>query len=84
MVPIADFDAFEPRMKIAFPVPGDGAVLDLGRPIRDHHHVPEPLRTWSLGQLLASREPPGPRRGADLQAQGSAALDVESLLDRLA
>ena len=33
----ADRGAFQPDDQVAFPVPGDGAVLGLGGPLADHH-----------------------------------------------
>jgi len=33
---------------------GNGAVLDLGRPVRDHHHALEPPRLGAIRFLRAA------------------------------
>ena len=69
--------------QITLPMAGDGPVLDLGGPVRDHDHgIPEPgsatraATGFALGAALAH----GPFQ---LGFQLALALDVDGLVDRL-
>ena len=64
--------------QIALPVTGNGAILNLRRPVRDHHHLPELLRAKALRPLLAPYYPSRPQCCRNFQSQRSAALNIES------
>ena len=81
-VPIAERSQADEQ--VAFPVPGNGSVLDLGWTFADHH-LGRDVRPC----LLPRPGPWNPQRPSGAQArdqfalQGAAALDVEGLVDRL-
>ena len=62
--------------QVAFPMPGDGPVVHLGRPLADHdHRVGEPGGTGGGVAVRLAAGAPGP--------QSAAGLQVEGLVDRL-
>ena len=63
-------------------MPGDGAVLDLGRPLADHDHVPDQAAGVVPTAWLASGTTRPQARG-ELAPQGAAALDEQALVDGL-
>jgi hypothetical protein len=68
--------------QVAFPVARDGAVLDLGRALRDHDHVaqlPAVVRAPALAPTGAAR---AQTRG-EVLAQRAAGLNEQRLIDRL-
>ena len=57
--------------QVAFPVTGHGPVLDLGRTLRDHHHVDDAPLTSRLARALGSaRGSPLAQAAMQLFAQG--------------
>jgi len=68
--------------QVALPVPGHGAVFCLGGAFADHHHALDaPLRAGSA--LRPAAGAPAAQAGAELLAQGAAALHEERLVDGL-
>jgi hypothetical protein len=81
-VPIAEL--FSPRIRSRFPVTGHGPVPGLGRALADHDLKGDELLATAAGAgSRDAQRPPGPQAGGQLPAQGTPALDVEGLVDRL-
>jgi hypothetical protein len=60
----------------------DGAVLDLGRSVADHHHLlDEPVRALPGPSLRLAEGSPGAQGALDLSLQTAAGLDVQRLVD---
>ena len=70
--------------QVALPVAGDGAVLDLGRPVADHDHlVDESMGALAGLSLGLAAGPAGAQRGLHLALQPATGLEVQRLVDRL-
>src|ERR1017187_2278414 len=65
--------------EISLPVPRDRPVLDLGRPITDHHHVGDLSAPGS--RLTFSARASRAQATSQLATQFSPALNVEGLVD---
>lgn len=73
-----------PRIRSPSQCPRDSAVLDLGRPLRDHHHrVDEPTRAMLRRLVRLAAGAPRPQRRLDLAFQAAASLNVDRLINRL-
>ena len=80
-----DMAAARSRDKIAFPVPGHGAVLDAGRSFADRDRVldlAEPV-TLQAGVARAADRALRPQMLEQFLLQHAARLDIEALVDRL-
>jgi hypothetical protein len=67
--------------EVAFPVSGDGSILDLRWPVADQDHVPEPAGTGLFSPHMGtSLRPSRPKTGRELLAKRSAGLDEQRLV----
>ena len=69
------------QQQIPFPMARDGAILDLGRPLGDHHHVGDPPAIVHPSVRFAARAP-GPQARRQLAAQLPARLHIQRLINR--
>src|SRR6266487_4243448 len=76
--------AVQAEDEVAFPVPGNGTVLGLGRPFPDHDLGSDELLAVSSGPGPGHpKRPPGAQACGQLAAQRAAALHVQRLVDGL-
>src|SRR6266545_5072680 len=70
--------------EVAFPVPGNGAVFDLGGPFADHDLGADELLAPAPGACSwDAQRPPSPQARDQIAPQRAPALDVERLVDGL-
>ena len=70
--------------EVALPVAGDGAVVDLGRPLADHHHVAQlALAEAALDVAGPAHRSARAQAGGELTPQGAPALHVQRHVDGL-
>ena len=73
-----------PDDEITLPVPGHGAVFDLGGALGDHDHVVDgPLAARLAGSLRTAQGPALAQAAVQLLAQRPPALDEERHIDGL-
>src|SRR5665647_164971 len=75
-VPMAERQ-FDPSTKPPFPMPGNGAVGDLGRSLADQDHVRDLAPLGGRGSSRPSDRTAGPKVSVQVSAQMTAALDIQ-------
>ena len=80
----ANRGAVQAHDEVVFPVPGHGAIRGLGGPLADHDLRADELLAAPAGAgARNAQRPAGAQARGQLAAQRAAALDIQSLVDRL-
>ena len=79
----ADCRTAQAKNEVAFPVSGDGPVLDLRRSLTDHNgFINEGLAALATPLAGKAKSPAGSQAGGKLTTQGTTCLDIERLVHR--